>query len=306
MNNPIGPIGNIFSARGTARAALYAAIFCLVAAAGFSAPARAEQGQPAVKSRQAIVAKGNLRNPEIRKFERDGGKVDYLGSAYGLDGWIMFDRTGNFRSVVYSTKDGGLIRGALFGPDGKSVTKMQMEAYNARKTGAQGALPNADNPDSGLPKSEYFYAALEKANWVKVGKDGAPYLYILINVNCDHCQQLWKSLEPDEKAGKIQVRILPFGKADKNLNGGAALLSVEDPGIAWDRYIDGHKGALGVRRIKTGAVEKMKANNAFVAKWKPRATPMMIYRRLTDGKLTAIAGKPDNPMLVMSELMKTN
>lgn len=247
----------------------------------------------------------NLRNPEIQKFERDGGRVDYLGNAYGLDGWIMFDRDGTFRSVVYSTPDGrGMVRGSLFGADGKSVTKLQMEAYNARKAGAQGPLPNTDNPDSGLPKAEYFYAALSKANWVTVGKDGAPYLYMIINVNCDHCQALWKALLPYEKEGKMQFRILPFGQADENLNGGAALLSVDDPGAAWQAYMDGKKDALSVDKIKTGAIEKIKANNAFVAKWKPAGTPFTIYRRLTDGRLTAFVGKPSNAMLVMSDLMK--
>jgi thiol:disulfide interchange protein DsbG len=248
----------------------------------------------------------NLRNPEIQKFERDGGRVDYLGTAYGLDGWIMFDSKGEFRSVVYSTPDGGMIRGALFGSDGKSVTKLQMEAYNARKKGSQAALPNSDNLDSGLPKAEYFYGALEKSNWVRVGKDDAPYLYLLINVNCVHCQEMWKSFQPAIQSGKLQVRLLPFGKIEKNLNGGAALLSVDKPGAAWQSYIDGHEDALSVGKIATGALEKMKANNAFVDKWKPKGTPFTIYRSLANGKLVAIVGKPENTMLVLADLMKTN
>ncbi|MBI1215051.1 MAG: hypothetical protein GC185_04430 [Alphaproteobacteria bacterium] len=248
----------------------------------------------------------NFRNAEIRKFERDGGKVDYLGTAYGLDGWVMFDKNKQFRSVVYSTPEGAMLRGSLFDPEGKSVTKMQLEAYHAREKGSQAALPNADNPDSGLPKSEYFYAALEKANWTRVGKADAPYLYMIVNVNCDHCQELWKSLAPDEEKGNLQLRILPFGKSEANLNGGAALLSVDDPGKAWEAYMKGDKDALGVKKIETGALEKMKANNAFMAKWKPRGSPFVIYRRLADGKLTVIVGKPENPLLVMSELMKPN
>ncbi|MDE1151295.1 MAG: hypothetical protein PW788_02065 [Micavibrio sp.] len=243
---------------------------------------------------------------EIKTFEAVGGKLAYLGKAYNLDGWLLVERDGTPRSVIYTMEDGTMLRGTLFNSAGINVTKSQMAVYKARAGGSQDAMSYEGADAKAIPKSEVFYAELEKANWIRVGKADVPYLYMLINVNCEHCQEAFRTFRGSADKGLIQLRIVPIGSEPENLKGGQALLSVDDPAAAWSQYMDGNKGALSQTLIKGDAEQRMAANNKFAAKWKQITTyPTFVYRKVSDGTLAVIAGQPENPMVVQADLMKT-
>jgi thiol:disulfide interchange protein DsbG len=273
----------------------------LMLAAG-SASAADAGGAPGDKPDKKIVTPAD--NPAFKKFLDEGGRMEFLGNAYGLDGWLLIHKD-NKLTTIYTTPEGGLLKGGLFDPSGQPVTSQQIQAYQARMNGAQGAVPGAEK--GGASKAETVYARIEKANWVRVGSKDAPYLYIFINVGCPPCQDLWKKLQPSVKSGSLQVRIIPFGEKPENRMAGAALLSADKPGDAWQEFIDGKPDALGKDKVRGDALKAIDANNELVEKTNiPAPYPFTIYRKLTDGTITAIAGLPDNIMVVQADLMKNN
>lgn len=250
----------------------------------------------------ASFAQDSLRSPVLKQFEEAGGSVDFIGSSHGLDGWVVRDEKGDVKQTVYTTADGALVLGMLFSPDGKLETKGQLEEYHKRATGSQSPVSGAEASSS---KSEKLYAQIEQSKgWVALGKEDAPYIYVFMNVTCDHCQNFWKDIEPSVQAGKIQVRFIPYGKAKDNRDGGAALLSAEDPAAAWKAYLSGDKSVLSADKVKPDAYDKVDSNTDLTNAWKLAGPPFTLYRRPGDGILTAIAGRPSNPMLLMAEFIK--
>jgi thiol:disulfide interchange protein DsbG len=243
-------------------------------------------------------------NPAFRQFQDDGGKMEFLGNNLGVDGWALIDKDGKVVTAIYVTPEGALIKGWLFDPEGNALTPRQLAAYKARINGSQAALPGAEKGQSS--KAENFYAQVERAAWVRTGNKDAPYLYMFINVNCGHCQELWKKLKPAVSAGTLQVRLVPFGEADANREGGAALLSVDNPGEAWQKFIEGKADALSKDKARRGAIEKIDANSKLAKEWKLPDVPFTVYRKLTDGVVTAIVGQPENVMMVQADLIRNN
>jgi thiol:disulfide interchange protein DsbG len=249
------------------------------------------------------AAQEQPRSPALQIFEKAGGTVEFIGTAHGLDGWIVKDAKGEVTTTVYTTADGALLEGMLFGADGISETSKQLTEYRKRTAGAsQAAAPGAAEASSS--KSEKLYAETEAASWVAIGDKAAPYLYVFINVTCSHCLEFWRDLEPHVKAGKLQVRLVPYGNVAENRDGGAALLSTENPAEAWAAHVNGDKMALDKSRIKEDSYQKIDANTALVKEWRLKGPPFSLYRRPADGILTAIEGRPENMMLLLAEFIK--
>jgi protein-disulfide isomerase len=202
----------------------------------------------------------SLRSPALKQFEDDGGTVEFIGTAHGLDGWVARNSKGEVKTTVYTTPDGAMVAGMLFASDGTNETAKQLEAYHGRITGSQAAAPGAENSSS---KAEKLYAEVEKAGWVSFGNSQAPYLYIFMNVNCDHCQDFWKDLESTVQDNKLQVRLVPYGTSEENRDGGAALLSVANPQEVWSAYISGDKTALGKDKAKDEGYQKLDADRSL-------------------------------------------
>lgn len=247
----------------------------------------------------ASFAKEPPRHPVLHLFEAKGGKVDFLGHAHGLDGWIVINPQGAAQ-YIYTTPDGAFLEGMLFDPGGMSVTVKQLKSYRQKISGSQEALPESEQLSA--QKDEKLYAEAEKARWIPVGGDKAPYLYIFMNVTCSHCQELWKDLDSFVADGKIQVRLIPYGATEQNRDAAAALLSAENPAEAWRAYIAGNKEILAKDKIKGDAYLKVDANTAIVNNWKLPGVPFTLYRRPSDGIISAVVGKPENTMLLVAEL----
>lgn len=245
------------------------------------------------------------RHAELQKFEQSGGKVEYMGYKMGLDAWLLTKPDGAVMTA-YTTKEGGLVVGTLFEADGTSATVGQMAALSARQDGAQDALPGALLPDSSASRAERFYAEIEnKAAWGESGAKDAPYIYLLFNADCDHCKDFWVDIRNHVKNGAVRVRFVPWGAAEANRVGGAALLSSPDPAKSWTDFVDGKREALGADKVKDGAIAAVDANTAMVKRWGvDKYLPFLIYRRPADGKITAVLGPPQNMMLLLADIAK--
>jgi thiol:disulfide interchange protein DsbG len=241
-------------------------------------------------------------NPAFKKFQDEGGKIEFLGRAMDLDGWVLVDRDGKVVTAIYVSPSGALIKGWLFDQEGRALTPQQIAAFQARINGSQASLPGAEKGLSS--KAENFYAAVERSAWVRVGSKDAPYIYVFINISCEHCQALWKKLIPAVDSGRLQVRLVPFGWEEMNREGGAALLSAPNPQLAWQKYIDGDKSFLSKDKIAKGALDRLEVNNTLARKWKVPDVPFTIYKKLSDGVVTAIVGLPDNLLVLQADLIK--
>jgi hypothetical protein len=311
LNGVRGPAWKQGSTRNMQTRPIAAAVFVTILTAWLcAAPASAQTQDTAAQIKAAAgfaapsPAAEAPRHPELLKFQRDGGKVEYIGHAYGLDGWLLSKGDDVPPRTVYTTPEGGLVIGQLLTPDGVIETAKQLLALRDRLQGSQASLPGADEANSAAAPSERFYAAVEKAQWAQVGKPDAPYLYVFMNVGCEHCQEYWKDLSPLVEAGKLQVRLVPYGAAAENRDGGAALLSVKDPGSAWSAYIKGDKQSLSKDRAIEGAAAGVDANGALLRKWQVAVMPpFTVYRRPGDGKINVIIGKPKNMMLLQADLV---
>jgi thiol:disulfide interchange protein DsbG len=251
----------------------------------------------------AVAQDGVYRHPQLTAYEEAGGTVEYLGHAYGLDGWLMMQDEESTPRTVYTTPYGGLVTGVLFGPRGEVETKKQMEALKSRVEGSQAAAPGAEKSFS--QKAEQFYAAVEKSAFVRVGDVNAPYIYIIVNVNCADCKSYWTSLKPHVESGKLQVRIVPFGRSPANRDGGAALLSVDDPAAAWDKYIAGDTAALAKSLATAAAADDIASNSKLLQDFKLKGNPpYTVYKHLATGKVMSVTGQPQNLMLLMADLIR--
>jgi len=249
--------------------------------------------------------KAQARHVELQKFEQSGGKVEYMGYKLGLDAWLLTKADGAVMTA-YTTKEGGLIVGTLFETDGTSATVGQMASLSARQDGAQDALQGALLPDSSASRAERFYAEIEnRAAWGESGAKDAPYVYLLFNADCDHCKDFWVEIRNHVKNGALKVRFVPWGAAEANRIGGAAMLSSPDPAKSWSDFVDGKRAALGADKVKDGAIAAVDANTALVKRWGvDKYLPFLIYRRPADGKITAVLGPPQNIMLFMADIAK--
>ena len=228
-----------------------------------------------------------------------------MGYKLGLDSWLLTKADGTVMTA-YTTKEGGLIVGTLFETDGTSATTGQMAALSDRQSGAQDALQGAMLPDSSATRAERFYAEIEnKSAWGESGAKDAPYVYLLFNADCDHCKDFWVEVRDQVKNGALKVRFVPWGAAEANRVGGAALLSSADPAAAWSAFIDGKREALAADKVKDGAIAAVDANTAMVKRWGvDKYLPFLIYRRPADGKITAVLGPSQNIMLFMADIAK--
>lgn len=244
-------------------------------------------------------------HPELKKFSEQGGSIEFIGHSHGLDGWLI-TLQGQPPRTVYTTREGGLVIGQMVSPDGIVQTANQLLALEEKVSGGQDAVPGADNPDSAATAAERFYAEVEKAGWVEVGRADAPFIYLFFNTTCPECQSYWKELQPDIEAGRIRVRLAPYGAAAANRDGGAALLASADPAQAWNDFIAGKTQALARTKAAEAKLAAVDANGALLKKWNIQKTPFTIYRRPGDGRVAVILGQPQNMLLLRAELLKPN
>jgi thiol:disulfide interchange protein DsbG len=285
-------------------------LFVLLAILSVTAPAFAQQAPveaPASIAVSPAAAQNNFApsgyakvHPALADFEKQGGLIDYLGKEGGVEGFVLVTKDQQIKTV-YVTPEGSMVMGILVDRDGSNLTGKQLQAYRARLAGDQSATPGADK--NSVSKAERVYGEVEKADWVGVGREGAPYAYMFMNVGCDHCQAFFRDMKPAIDAGRIQLRLLPFGNVPSNRDGGAALLSVDNPQAAWEAFMDGDTAALGADKIKEGALEMVANNTKLVATHKMQGPPFTLYRRPQDAQITAVVGRPKNPMLFMADLM---
>ncbi len=276
---------------------------------------RAESNQPPV--------------PEpIQNMVADGAQLRYLGKDAGLDGWIVL-KNGQ-EQYYYVTPDGqGIVMGVLFNNKGDTITLRQINDLRKKEGPAidklagypESSAPKADavvpqasegSPDFSNPqaliksvvksKSEQLYDGVTASNWIALGSDKAPPIYMFMDPECPHCHDLIGDIRKSGylEQGLLQLRIIPVGVLSENsLVEAAYLLASPEPQKDLYAHLDGKKGVL--LTDKTVNTQGVQRNIKLMQDWNLSVTPFSVYRA-RDGKVKVLEGRPDDLKKIITEL----
>lgn len=249
----------------------------------------------------------------LQNLAAKGAQLRYLGREKGLDGWLVIQA--GQEQFFYVTPDReAIIMGILFDKTGKMLTVHQVQNLQKGNDPTLESLVASPEPEADplaeiqkkieeaqkLTPAQKLYAAVEKANTVTLGKDGAPVIYAFLDPQCPHCHEFMKDIRKDYiEGGQIQVKMIPVGFRDETKAQAALLLAAPDPQSVWFRHLDGDKTALPAStQTNLQAVEQ---NLALMQEWKLDATPIIIYKS-GKGEIKIVRGRPKNPVDLLNDL----
>lgn len=250
--------------------------------------------------------------PAIQALVDQGAQIRYLGKDYGVEGWVAI-KGGQEQFFYVLPGQNAFISGVLVDGEGKVKTIEQVARLRQQGDDLLDKLaePQAqvspaeqkaaiDQKYEFKTPSEKLYFDIENANWIPVGKAGAPMLYAFIDPNCPHCHSMMEDLRKTYiDTGLAQVRIIPVGFNEQSKAQAAFLLAAPDPvGLFW-KHSDGDKEALPARsEINQQGVER---NMAVMQSWKFDVTPMVVYRG-KDNTVKIVKGRPKDVKAMIDDL----
>lgn len=272
-------------------------------------------GSAAAQEQEAAPSQGPALPGPIQTLVDGGAQVAYLGNHNGLDGWITV-RNGQ-EQYFYATPDGkSLMMGLLFDKDGELVTVRQVRTLQEKSGDVLGLFtqPVPEELKEKQPTtvkaaalesafktpSEHLYDNLQDSNWIALGDDKAPVIYMFIDPQCPHCKAFLGDLRKDYiEKGLLQVRAIPVGLRPQTKAQAAFLLAAPNPQERLFRYMDGDEKALPV----TGGVNEqgVERNLAIMQSWKLDVTPLTVYRA-ADDQVKIVQGRAKNPAQIIKDL----
>jgi thiol:disulfide interchange protein DsbG len=260
----------------------------------------------------------------LRSAVKRGAQAKYLGLYGGMHGWVLVK--GGKPEFHYVTQDGSaIVMGLLFDRNGSMITGEQVRMMRLRDGASAFALsdmvasskndpvaqaqisrlaPELASPEAAQrapqTQSERFYAAVERANWVRLGDPSSPIIYAFIDPDCVHCQNFLKALQsPYLERGLVQLRVLPVGFEEASLKRAAYLLASPNPQGQLLRYAHGEAEALFVPGdIQTEGVRR---NIALMTQNNLSGTPVITYKDRR-GTIKLVRGNPENLAMIIDEL----
>lgn len=261
----------------------------------------------------------------IQNLVADGAQLRYMGRDLGLDAWLVI-KSGQ-EQYYYTTPDGqAIVMGVLFNNKGDTITLRQINELRKKEGStidrlagypepikkddglkAEESEPDFTNPEALVKsvvksKSEQFFDGVQNANWVTIGSDKAPPVYVFIDPECPHCHELIQDVRKSGylEQGLLQLRLIPVGVLTENSPLEAAyLLASPDPQKDLYRHLDGEKGVLlADKTVNTQGVQR---NIKLMQDWNLDITPFSVYRS-RDGKVKVLQGRPDDLKKMVTEL----
>jgi thiol:disulfide interchange protein DsbG len=234
-----------------------------------------------------------------------------------MSGWIAIYQ--GQEQYYYITGDGkAFVTGLMFGADGRPITVDQVRNLQAQgggvldllAEGQGGAAPEtaAPSPVESVASSlksqspaERMFQEVERSNWIRLGSDAAPYIYVFIDPQCPHCHDFLKELRPGYiEKGLIQVRIVPVGFQQGSLAQASFLLAAPDGEERFYKHLDGKEELPAKSDISTQAVQK---NMALMQAWKFNVTPLTVYQA-QNGEIKIVRGVAKDIKAVLADLPK--
>ena len=267
---------------------------------------------------QAFAQSAKTAMPAIPEalipLEERGAQLRYLGTENGMDGWIAIYQ--GQEQYYYITPDKkAFVTGLMFAQDGRPITIDQVKDLQ-KQNGVLDLLAQDKPEEQKIEKlsdvksvtdglsvktpAERMFADIENSNWIKLGNDGAPFIYSFIDPQCPHCHEFMTDIRKKYiDAGALQVRIIPVGFQEGSLAQASFLIGAPDAADRFYRHLDGDKDALPAKsEMSTQAVQK---NMALMQAWKFNVTPLTVYRSAS-GEVKIIRGRAKDAAAMMADL----
>lgn len=170
---------------------------------------------------------------------------------------------------------------------------------------ASQAVPQTVTEAANLSPAERLLQELTAAPGVVLGA-GTPKLYMIMDVNCPHCQAAWRVLRDSVMHNNVQLKMIPIAPPGKDSERAAAqLLRAADPLNAWDKYVGPDKNSGDKNQLAGDAdatlVASIQANHFLVDSWHITQTPYFVYRNKL-GKIKILVGEPIKPTELFNDL----
>ncbi len=273
----------------------------------------------------------------IQNMRKIGATIYYLGEELGLHGWFVV-KDGQVQ-ILYTTPDQRAVMiGALLSAEGANISQQQVMVLannnpeiqkilknSAAVTGQAPkpqvqqqpqqqpqVVPRAEPPvqtqaqpaasDEVVPPSQKFFEALAKSANVTFGKDSAPQLIMIMDVNCPHCHKTWTQMQPMVDAGTLRVTMVPIAAlGPQSAVEAANWLLMKDPYDAWKKHVAGDEKIFKVETPPAEKVSSIRANTELVQKWGVDQTPYILYHG-KNGRVRLIIGEPKSIDDIMSDI----
>ncbi|GAA5628140.1 hypothetical protein Brsp05_03436 [Brucella sp. NBRC 12953] len=222
---------------------------------------------------------GNPLSPYAQKLlHADGRWSKRLFTLEGIDVWVTI-ADDEKAMIVFTTPNGLLIRGSIFGPDGQDivaavVSPQQLQQYRseaglkdvqaldagrgsdpparndgpppmAQTTTAQ-AVVRADADDAAVPVFKTLAQLRSQADhylmWIEANRfrPNAPVLYMFADPLCSYCSRSLLILKPYLERGDIELRLVPTPILSRlSFELTASFVQEQNPGDAFIRHAAG-------------------------------------------------------------------
>lgn len=274
--------------------------------------------------------------PALRNIVEADTVLRFMGDEYGLNSFFL--TTGDKGQILYITPDGqGILRGALFGGDGSSVTLRQIsrlknegnfdptpyisrseEDAAKQKDQAQAApSPRPDPavtanaaPNSGINAAsvttpttpgEKLFQEANNASWIAFGNPASPMITTFMDPSCDHCHKFFQQIYPLVEQGKLYLRVIPVTVIDPlGMPRLVNVYSSTSPAQAWLMITKGTEPPLA-KRNDPRANAAIEGNNTLFTRWNLPGTPYSVYRS-KDGAVKVLYSTPKDLAPLLSDL----
>lgn len=184
--------------------------------------------------------------------------------------------------AVYVNADGTAIVGTRIDAEGKGLDEDTLNELVVK------------------PMQQQAWEALEKADWVRDGRENAPrVVYVFSDPNCPYCNRFWQAARPWVDAGKVQLRHLMVGVIREDSPGkAAAILTAKDPSAALlENESNFAKGGIkALTDIPGEARRQLHENQELMSSLGFRGTPSIVVRD-EHGMLNTYGGMPQDEQL---------
>jgi protein-disulfide isomerase len=185
-----------------------------------------------------------------------------------------------------------------------------VQAAVAKEQGAQGTTisnvsTKKETPiDPNQPPSERFFSELQKTTQLTFGKEGTPQLIMIMDVNCSHCKNTWKALQPMVENGSIRVTMVPIQAINVQSSIDTAnWLNSRDPYDTWKKYLAGDDKIMKVGNPDPDKEALIFKNTELIKKWGVTQTPYILYRG-NNGKIRVVEGEPQNIAALRADILE--
>ena len=181
----------------------------------------------------------------VDQLRKNGARVTALGKRGAMDGWWV-EPAGAEAYALYVDETGHAVIGALYGPDGSGVTRLQLEELRAaraagarpvRSASAEQTSSVAPGPAPGASPASASPVALVEAGLAAEGFDlgeAGPLVVTFADPGCPPSRAAVALLAKRAVEGKLRLRVVPVGMlGERSELLAGAVVAAGNRALAW-------------------------------------------------------------------------